>query len=516
MANLYRKSMMDKLSSPEKLDQSIIIISPSFWIAAIGGLVIILVALVWSIFGRLPVNVTAGGMYMGTGGLQSVVSDAEGIVQDVYVREGDMVEQGQDLAQLDSRVYDEQIAALNERKENVESVTFWSYDDPTTADTKPLLDIKAQSSVADSSLSADQIALKERYKALSKQRKATSNAKAARDSAKSKVDSLNAQYAAYHYSDRMNEVTIEYEKAKAAGDEERAAMLLKEKQDLETDYINLQTNLKNAESEYSLAVQTYNTEKSKKQQLEDTVSQMEAKVKADKSGTGKQVSALEKQFNAAKGGVIDQIDQELKKQQSAADRMNLKSRADGKVAGVNVAKGNVVQAGMTICTVIYDTGGEETVLFVPVSEGKKIKKGMKVVVYPSTVNRQEYGHMQGTVTRVSDTVVSSQDMINQLGDQSLAQAFAQTGPVIRVSCSLEKDESTASGYKWSSKKGAEVALDSGTIVQADIVTDEKAPITMLIPFLKEKFSVKTDQTSGGGNANGNASTNNSNNATQGS
>jgi hypothetical protein len=45
--------------------------------------------------------------------------------------------------------------------------------------------------------------------------------------------------------------------------------------------------------------------------------------------------------------------------------------------------------------------------------------------------------------------------------------------------------------KWSSKKGAEVTIDDGTVVTADIVTEEKAPITMLIPLLKEKLTVES-------------------------
>jgi hypothetical protein len=84
-------------------------------------------------------------------------------------------------------------------------------------------------------------------------------------------------------------------------------------------------------------------------------------------------------------------------------------------------------------------------------------------------------------------------MVNQLGDQSLAKAFLQRGPVIRVNCSLVKDKSTASGYKWSSKKGAEITIDEGTIMQADIVTEEKAPISMVIPYLKEKLTIKQEQ-----------------------
>lgn len=37
MSNLYRKSALDKLSSPEQVDKMIQITSPMFWIAALGG-----------------------------------------------------------------------------------------------------------------------------------------------------------------------------------------------------------------------------------------------------------------------------------------------------------------------------------------------------------------------------------------------------------------------------------------------------------------------------------------------
>ena len=50
MANIYRKTALDKLSLPEQLDKAITVISPSFWIAIIGLGVILLIALLWSIF----------------------------------------------------------------------------------------------------------------------------------------------------------------------------------------------------------------------------------------------------------------------------------------------------------------------------------------------------------------------------------------------------------------------------------------------------------------------------------
>ena len=50
---IYRKSSLDKLSSPEQLDRMIVITSPTFWIAVAGAVLITVEALIWSIVGRL-------------------------------------------------------------------------------------------------------------------------------------------------------------------------------------------------------------------------------------------------------------------------------------------------------------------------------------------------------------------------------------------------------------------------------------------------------------------------------
>lgn len=536
MADIFRKSSLDKLSSPEQLDKAITIISPSFWIAAIGGGLIIAVALVWSIFGRLPVNVNANGIYMGKDGMHAVVAEADGIVQEVFVAEGDTVTAGEKIAKLDDEVYQTELEKLMARRDNVEAVTFYSYDDPATADTKPLLDLKAQSEVSGTALSADQAALRERYKALSKQRGATSSAKSTMNSAESTLKkkqnellSLQKDYkeaqeefaaAETAYQNFLATISAApYSISIADPDPKTIETLINTSTTLDENqkkellagvkkYTDARTKLDNAEAaaqkkevevgnaqtKYSTALQTYSTEKAAQKQLQDTVSQMEAKVTGDKAGKSDQLSALEEQFIAAKGSILDQLNQEIDKQSRAADAMTLTSRVNGKVSGLNIAEGNAVAQGTTICK-ITSTGTDDTgvTCYVPVSEGKKIKAGMKIVVYPSTVSKQEYGHMEGEVVKVSSTVVSAEDMQNQLGDPTLVQVFQQSGPVVRVNCRLEEDSSTASGYKWSSKKGAEVTLEEGTVINADIVTEEKAPISMLIPYLREKFSVDHSQ-----------------------
>lgn len=124
------------------------------------------------------------------------------------------------------------------------------------------------------------------------------------------------------------------------------------------------------------------------------------------------------------------------------------------------------------------------ILYVPVSSGKSIEVGMEVKIYPTTVSDQEYGHMEAVVTDVEEYVTSKEEMLNLLGNELLADSFLEDGAVVSVTCQLKSDPGTESGYYWSADKGSEVTLTRGTLVSADIITDEKAPISLLIPFLK--------------------------------
>lgn len=54
MKDLFRKTSLEKLSSPEQLDKMIVITPPSFWVALTGAGLMIVDVLVWAIFGRLP------------------------------------------------------------------------------------------------------------------------------------------------------------------------------------------------------------------------------------------------------------------------------------------------------------------------------------------------------------------------------------------------------------------------------------------------------------------------------
>ena len=98
MAELFRKSSLEKLSSPEQLDKMIVITSPSFWLALCGAGLIVAGALAWSILGRLPINVETQGIYVNNGGVYSVYCETSGVVERLAVHKGDEIREGDVIA----------------------------------------------------------------------------------------------------------------------------------------------------------------------------------------------------------------------------------------------------------------------------------------------------------------------------------------------------------------------------------------------------------------------------------
>ena len=95
MAELYRKSALEKISSPEQLDKALVITSPLSWIALLAVTAMIIVAVVWSIIGKIPVTVSAKGVISSTSvGTIGLYATDDGEVDDILVEVGSRVVPG--------------------------------------------------------------------------------------------------------------------------------------------------------------------------------------------------------------------------------------------------------------------------------------------------------------------------------------------------------------------------------------------------------------------------------------
>lgn len=307
---VFRKSLLEKMSSPDQLDKMIVITTPSSWLALLGGAIIVVVVLIWSVYGHIPVNMEANGIFISDQKIVHQISDKSGVVSTLDVKIGDTVEVGDVLMMLKDEASREVVVTPVKEEENGVIPAIEPTPEPTGTP-----------------------------------------------------------------------------------------------------------------------------------------------VYATVSGT---------------------------------------------VADINVGIGSVVEQGAEVMSIRYFSGEKHIICYIPITSSKKVEPGMEVIVCPTNVNQQEYGHMQAEVVSVDQYVTPVSSIHSTLGDETLTQYFTQTGPVVGVTCKIRPDETTASGYWWSNHKGAELLVAEGTIVSMDIITEKKAPITMVIPHIKEKFAMTAYSVIGNG------------------
>lgn len=94
MADLYRKSALERISSPEQLDKVLKVTSPMSWLALAGVTLIVVATIIWSVLGTIPVTITAPGIVSSKVGSNAVYAQEAGMVVSVRVRTGDEIHLG--------------------------------------------------------------------------------------------------------------------------------------------------------------------------------------------------------------------------------------------------------------------------------------------------------------------------------------------------------------------------------------------------------------------------------------
>lgn len=301
-----------------------------------------------------------------------------------------------------------------------------------------------------------------------------------------KVNYEAAQAEANSYASQISQVEADRNARKSAYESAKANY---------TGYVNNAGNSSSLTTQkgnaYSKALSEYTTAKSLLKSLEQEVASTEVSLEVGNNSEETQEEVLKAQFDAAKESVLDELNLQLKNYRLLTDGNQIKASVDGVVYSTFVTNGSTVSVDMEVARISEREEGVtyQAVYFMPLEKGKNVKEGMSVNIYSSSLSKEEYGHMRGTVVSVASYVTSYADMYTRLGDVTLAETFGKTGAVLEVVCDIKKDDSTVSGYAWSSAKGRKAELTEGTLLEGSVITEKVAPITMLIPKLKEKFNL---------------------------
>ncbi len=118
---LFRKVALDRLSSPEQLDQLMQVTNPKGWIAlaALGALIV--AALVWGIAGSIPEKVFGQGILIKSGGIREISAVSSGQITTINVQETEVVRAGQIVARISQPALLEKIRDARSRVSELEA-----------------------------------------------------------------------------------------------------------------------------------------------------------------------------------------------------------------------------------------------------------------------------------------------------------------------------------------------------------------------------------------------------------
>jgi len=89
--------------------------------------------------------------------------------------------------------------------------------------------------------------------------------------------------------------------------------------------------------------------------------------------------------------------------------------------------------------------------------------------------------------RVFDLLV--QRTYDVMSNDILVEQLSSRGAPFVVEIALEPDESTASGFRWSSPRGPPIAVESGTSVEVRVVVDSHSPISLVLPVFRSALGL---------------------------
>ena len=171
------------------------------------------------------------------------------------------------------------------------------------------------------------------------------------------------------------------------------------------------------------------------------------------------------------------------------ETLRVRAPVSGRVIEFKAQVGARLVPGQPVLSI--ETGGEglDVLVYVPHTDGKRIRPGMAVLVTPRTVRQTESGSMIGAVARISEFPVSLQGMTAALQNQELAATLSRGGPPYSGRVALKPDPTTASGFAWTSPRGREIEISAGTLAGIEIEVEKQAPVTLIVPLIKGKLDL---------------------------
>jgi HlyD family secretion protein len=233
--------------------------------------------------------------------------------------------------------------------------------------------------------------------------------------------------------------------------------------------------------------------------MQETREQMEAAEQAARDARKEllRISATELELEGARDQEVYHQQELVNTARRNVEELTIRSQrdtriispVDGHVTEVKAGAGTVVPSGRPILSIETAGQGLELVLYLPPEQGKNVAPGMEVHIEPATVKKEEFGMLVGRVTAISDFPVTAQGMTAVLQNPQLVERFSAQGAPYAARVALTADARTPSGYVWAAGGGPPIKLSSGTTAAAEVTVRTQAPITLVLPMLRQRTGI---------------------------
>jgi HlyD family secretion protein len=423
--SIFRQVALERLSTPEQLDQAIRITNPTGWLLLWTVIALVVAAVIWSVIASVPINVPGHGILIQPGGVLNVVASSEGRVVMLLGQPGDAVDEGQVVAHVAQPALQQELAMAE-------------------AELAELVD--------------EERTLREFHRRAAAIERAYNSQK--RDDLRQSIGFLEERL-------RLSEERHENERElwdKRVIPQQRLVLTKLEINQVHEELARTSAALKLIDvEENSSAI-----------------------------AREREVLASEMKTSAARRRVAN-LQETLRRQSTIV------SPYTGSVVELKVNPGEIVALGTPLLSLLPETqetagavAGEGTppghdlvaIVYLSPADGKRVRPGMSAQIIPSTVKREEYGSILGEIEHVARIPSTDEGMMRVLKNEQLVQQFSAGGAPIEIRVRLLRDASAPTGYRWSSSRGPDTEINTGTLVEGEVTVRRVRFIGLVVPGLE--------------------------------
>ena len=472
-SNLFRPQALEHSASPEQLDQLVQVVSPKRWLALTALGLLVSAGTAWSLFGQIPLTVTGKGVLIYPSDVVTVQSPGAGPLRSIEVKPGQWVKAGDTLALLDQTELETQLRLAQEKLIQLR------LQDQTAQRLKSERSGLEQGVIAQQRRALDQDLRSQQSLTPTLQARAEASLRQERQALQQRLETLKTRLPIYQTRWENWQRVAE----QGALSKEEVLRVQLEYQEIQNEINQVETQLETLDLRDTEAQRDYLATLSRITDLQAQLQDLDARTAAQAEQDSITSAQRQKEIKDTEATIARLTEQLSRSQRITSDH-------DGQVIEVLAQPGQRLETGMPLVMMAAQDSNTPltSVAFLPVSEGKKIRAGMAIQATPTTVKREEYGGILGTVAEVSSFPITQAGAARLVGHPDILPGIMGQGPHIAVFAALEPDHSAnnPSQLRWSaSPQGPNQPMTPGMTTTVRITVDQRRPISYVLPILKQ-------------------------------